>query len=213
MRGLFSFFKRDREKLVCTVKIHFLPDDQVVPQVEWRLAKVQEQDWLRLLLFFYARIVFELAEMNESRVARELLDYVRQIARKLAEGGNPVQIPLGKLRFSQELPQPGQRIYRARLWLNRKNDCRLELEGLIGKERFYYPASFLALLQLGINSLSDSGRLELARRLERLHRYYRFKRDFWDSRALTAGPLFALGNEKLGEVEPEIGTQASEETS
>lgn len=209
MRSLLDFFRRDRERIICGISIHFLPDDQVVPLVDWRLKPVQERDWLQLLLFFYARIVFELAELNENRVARELMDYVKQIGQRLAEQGSLIQIPLGKLRFGQELRQASLRTYKGRLLANRKGDCRLELEGAIGKEKFYLPASFLALLQLGINSLSEGGRMELANRLERLHRYYRFKRDFWDSRAVVAGPLYALGNEKLGEVEPEIGTPAS----
>lgn len=204
MKGLFRFLKREREKTLCVVKINFLPDDQVVPQVEWRLHQVQGEDWLRLLLFFYARIIFELAELNENRVARELMDYVAQIGRRLQASGAPLQIPLGKLQFTQSLSQAGERVYQARLLTKKKGELRLEWQGAIGKEKFYLPASFLALLQLALLSLDEGGRRELARCLERLHNYYRFKRDFWDSRSVSGGPLFALGQEKLGEPEPEV---------
>ena len=204
MRNLFSFLKRERDKTLCRVKINFLPDDKVVPRVEWRHGQGQTQDWLKLLLFFYARIIFELAELNENRVARELMDFVEQISRRLQAGGPPLQIPLGKLQFTQELGQPSHRLYQARLLAKKKGDPHLELEGAFGKEKFYLPASFLALLQLALLNLDDAGRLRLAQCLGRLHDYYRFKRDFWDSQALQAGPLFAIGQGKLGEPEPEI---------
>jgi hypothetical protein len=209
MKKLFGFFDRDRETLQGRVFIHFLDNDQVVPQMEWNAGQMAEADWIRLVLFYYARIMFELAELNETRVARELMNFVSQIGSRM---GNPaktsgrMQIPLGKLRLGQELSQPSTRIYQAALYVKRSGAYRLEFEGMIGKEKFYLPASFLALLQYGILQIQEDHQDQLARGLTRLNQYYRYKRDFWNSIALTEGPRFALGNETINEPDPELDT-------
>ncbi len=84
MKKLFGFFNRDRETLQGRVLIHFLEDDQAVPQIEWNSGQPEDDDWIRLTVFYYARIMFELAELNETRVARELMNFVSQISRRMA---------------------------------------------------------------------------------------------------------------------------------
>jgi hypothetical protein len=207
MKKLFGFFNRERETLAGRVLIHFTEDDQVVPQIEWHVGQMGADDWIRLMLFYYARIIFELAELNETRVARELLQFVSQISGRLAKpakSSGKMQIPLGKLRLGQELSKPGNRIYQASLFASSRGTFRLEFEGMIGKEKFYLPVSFLALLQYGILHLQEDHLKQLAQRLVRLNQYYRYKRDFWNSAALTEGPSFALGNETITEPDPEF---------
>jgi hypothetical protein len=75
---------------------------------------------------------------------------------------------------------------------------------MIGREKFYFPASFLVLLQYAILHIQENHLEELARRLTRLNQYYRYKRDFWNSIVLTEGPAFALGSETMSEPDPEI---------
>jgi hypothetical protein len=67
MKKLFGFFDRDRETLQGRIFIHFLEDDQVVLQIEWNSGRMGDDDWIRILIFYYARIMFELAELNETR--------------------------------------------------------------------------------------------------------------------------------------------------
>ena len=207
MKKLFGFFDRDRETLKGRVLIHFLEDDQVVPQLEWNAGQMGDDDWLRFILFYYARIMFELAELNETRVARELMNFVSQISGRLAnpaKTSGKMQIPLGKLRLGQELSHPSSRIYQAALYAKKSGAYRLEFESMIGKEKFYLPASLLVLLQYGINHIQEINLEQLAQGLVRLNQYYRYKRDFWNSAALTEGPGFALGKETITEPEPEI---------
>jgi hypothetical protein len=75
---------------------------------------------------------------------------------------------------------------------------------MIGREKFYFPASFLVLLQYAILDMQENHLEELALRLTRLNQYYRYKRDFWNSIVLTEGPTFALGSETISEPDPEI---------
>jgi hypothetical protein len=205
MKKLFGFFDRDRETLQGRILIHFLEDDQAIPQIEWQAGRMEDDDWIRMILFYYARIMFELAELNETRVARELLNFVSQISDRLAnpaKNSGRMQIPMGKLRLGQELTQPSTRIYQATLYSRRNGTYRLEFEGMIGKEKFYLPASFLVLLQCAILRLQESRLEQLAQRLHRLNQYYRYKRDFWNSVALTEGPTFALGHETITAPDP-----------
>jgi hypothetical protein len=207
MMKLFGFFDRDRETLKGKVLIHFLEDDQVVPLMEWNTGQIGDDDWIRFILFYYARIMFELAELNETRVARELMNFVAQISDRLANPAKSsarMQIPLGKLRLGQDLSQPSSRIYQATLYAKRNGSHRLEFVSMIGKEKFYLPASFLVLLQFGIMNINEDNQAQLARGLARLNQYYRYKRDFWNSAALTEGPSFALGNETLTQPDPEV---------
>jgi hypothetical protein len=207
MKKIFGFFNRERETLKGRVLIHFSEDDQVVPQIEWYVGQMGDDDWIRLILFYYARIIFDLAELNETRVARELMHFVSQISSRLAnpaKAPSKMKIPLGKLRLGQELSQPSNRIYQASLFARSSGAFRLELESMIGKEKFYLPASFLVLLQYGIIHIRENHLEQLARGLTRLNQYYRYKRDFWNSAALTEGPSFALGNETITEPDPEF---------
>jgi hypothetical protein len=55
----------------------------------------------------------------------------------------------------------------------------------------------LVFLQQCLDQLEDENLRRLAKSLSRLHDYYRYRRDFWDSTALSAGPAFALGAEEL----------------
>lgn len=207
MKKLFGFFQRERERLKGRVLIHFLDDDRVVPQVEWHAGQMGEEDWTRLILFYYARIMFELAELNETRVARELMQFVSQICGRLANparNAEKVQIPLGKLRLEQELSQPGIRTYQAALLAKSGEVYRLDFESVIGREKFYLPASFLVLLQYGIMHFRPEHLGRLARALTRLNQYYRYKRDFWDSAALSEGPSLALGQQPIAQPDPEF---------
>ena len=210
MKKIFGFFNRDRETLKGKVLIHFLDDDQVVPRMEWSAGQIEDEDWIRFILFYYARIMFELAELNETRVARELMNFVTQISGRLAnptKNSGKMQIPLGKLRLGQDLDQPSNRsnrIYQAMLYVKRSGSHRLEFDSMIGKEKFYLPASFLVLLQFGIMNIKEEYQAQLARGLARLNQYYRYKRDFWNSTSLTEGPNFALGNETISEPDPEL---------
>lgn len=206
MKKLFGFFNRDRETLKGRVLINFLAGDQVVPQMEWLAGQMGDDDWIRFILFYYARIMFELAELNENRVARELMHFVSQISGRLAhpaKTSGKIQIPLGKLRLGQDLTHPSNRIYQAALYA-KKSGYRLEFEGIIGKEKFYLPASFLVLLQYGILSIRENHLEQLAKGLARLNQYYRYKRDFWNSIALTEGPSFALSQDSVTEPDPEF---------
>jgi hypothetical protein len=205
MKKLFGFFNRDRETFKGRLLVHFLEDDQVVPQIEWHAGQMGDEDWIRFILFYYARIMFELAELNETRVARELMQFVSQISSRLAnpaKASGKIQIPLGKLRLGHNLPQPSARIYQALLFAKSNGLYRLEFESIIGREKFYLPASFLVLLQYGIMHIRENHLEQLARVLSRLNQYYRYKKDFWNSAALTEGPSFAMGNETI--TEPEV---------
>jgi hypothetical protein len=207
MKKLFGFLDRNRETLKGRVLIHFLEDDQVVPLMEWQTGHMGDDDWIRFILFYYARIMFELAELNETRVARELMQFVSQISDRLgnpAKSSGKIQIPLGKLRLAEELSHPSNRIYQAALYAKKSGMYRLDFESMIGKEKYYLPASFLVLLQSGIRRIQENHLEQLARGLTRLNQYYRYKRDFWNSVALTEGPSFALGNDTITEPDPEI---------
>ena len=207
MKKLFGFFNRERETLQGRVFIHFLEDDQAVPQIEWSSGQMEDDDWIRFIVFYYARIVFELAELNETRVARELMNFVSQISGRMsnpAKNSARIRIPLGKLRLGREFSQPGNRIYQATLYAKKSGVYRLEFESMIGKEKFYLPASFLVLLQSGISHIQELHLEQLAQGLARLNQYYRYKKDFWNSAALTEGPSFALGKETITEPDPEL---------
>ncbi len=206
MKRFFGFWRRERETLQCQVRICFLGNDLVVPQVAWPLGQPRPEDWIRCALFYYAHIMFELAELNETRVARELLDFVNRVGQRLLNlQGEPdkISIPLGKLRLGREVSQPSQRTYQAALYSGRQGSYRLEFNGMLGKEKFYLPASFLVLLQHVIDSLPPAYLEHLARSLLRLHQYYRYKRDFWDSAALTEGPRLAMSTETISEPDPD----------
>ena len=99
--------------------------------------------------------------------------------------------------------QPATRSYQAEFYEFEVGGYRLDFQGSLGKEGYYLPGAFLALLQSCLDHLGDDALRRLTRGLVRLHLYYRYRRDFWEGGALTGGPVFALGTE---EIHPEAVT-------
>lgn len=200
IKRLLQRFRRDRGLHLATVRIDFFPEGKVKPSIYWHHSRNQETDTVPLVLYLYARILFELAELNDVRVARELMGFVSQVCELvLAAEGPPsrIRLPLGDLRITGESTDPPERSYRAEFYQFQDGNFRLDFEGSIGKESFFLPGAFLVLLQSCLDNLGDDPLNLLARGLTRLHDYYRYRRDFWESTTLTAGPVFAMGKEEL----------------
>lgn len=200
LKRLLERFRQDLGLHKATVRIDFFSQGQVTPHIFWHRSQAPEIDTIPLLIFIYARILYELAEMNEVRVARELMDFLDQVCeRVLSIPGPPKRprLPLGQLRLAPEPESPAVRTYQAEFYQLRDGHYRLEFQGSLGKENFYLPATFLALLQSCLDALGDEALRRLAQVLGRLHAYYRYRRDFWEGGALSAAPLFALGPEEL----------------
>lgn len=208
-KRLLERFRPDRGLHKATVRIDFFPQNQVTPHILWLRSQEPNADTIPLIIFFYARILFELGEMNEVRVARELIKFLEKICQRVLVGEGPAgrpRLPLGEIRLAQEPEAAAVRTYQAEFYELQGGGYRLEYQGSIGKESFYLPGAFLALMQYCLDKLEDEPLRQLARGLGRLHSYYRYRRDFWDSGALIAGPIFALGQEELKpeEAEPEV---------
>jgi hypothetical protein len=208
-KRLLERFRQDRGLHQATVRVEFFAENQVAPQIAWLASKDPEADTIPLILLIYARILYELAEINELRVARELIGFLEQVCDRVLNSEGPPRrgrLPLGQLKLVPEPAQPVVRSYQADLYEFQGGGYRLEFQGSIGKEGFYLPGSFLALLQSCLDRLGDEPLRRLAHCLVRLHFYYRYRRDFWDGGALTAGPIFALGAEEIKpeEVTPEV---------
>lgn len=200
IKRLLQRFRRDRGQHRATVCIDFFPEGKVKPSIYWHRSKDQEGDTVPLVLYLYARILFELAELNEVRVARELMGFVGQVCELVLADEGPssrIRLPLGELSIIGEAADPPSRSYRAEFFQLQDGRFRLEFHGSIGKESFYLPASFLVLLQSCLFNLGNEPLNMLARRITRLHDYYRYRRDFWESASLGAAPAFALGQEEL----------------
>jgi len=200
IKGFFKRFRRDKGLHKATVRIDFFSEGKVRPFVFWHHSQDPEGDTVPLVLHVYARILFELAELNDVRVARELMGFVEQVCERLLNSeGHPVRVrlPLGELSLTAESSVPPLRTYRSEFYQYQDGNFRLEFQGSIGKESFYLPGAFLVLLQSCVDNLEDASLSRLARGLTRLNGYYRYRRDFWESSALVAGPVFALGNEEL----------------
>jgi hypothetical protein len=209
IRRLLERFRQDRGRHTATVRIDFFPQDQVSPQIFWYASRDPENDTIPLVIHVYARILYELAELNEMRVARELVAFLNRVCQRvLHHEGAPrrPRLPLGQLRLTEEPGIPAVRTYRAEFYQLKDGGFRLDFWGSLGKESFYLPGAFLALLQSCLNTLADSPLRQLARSLVRLHDYYRYRRDFWEGGALVAGPVFALGTEEImpEETTPEV---------
>lgn len=199
IKRLLQRFRRERGLHRATVRIEFFPGGKVKPSIFWHHSQNEEIDTVPLVLYLYARILFELAELNEVRVARELMGFVNQVCELvLAAEGPPsrIRLPLGELSLIGESSAPPERAYRADFFQFQDGNFRLEFQGSIGKESFYLPGAFLVLLQSCLANLEDEPLKMMARGLTRLHDYYRYRRDFWESSALSAGPVFALGKEE-----------------
>ncbi|MFZ5452042.1 MAG: hypothetical protein ACOZF2_09270 [Thermodesulfobacteriota bacterium] len=200
IKRLLKRFRRDRGLHLATVSIEFFPGSKAKPSIYWHHSQDQETDTVPLLLYLYGRILFELAELNETRVARELMGFVNQVCELvLAAEGPPsrIRLPLGDLSIVGESSEPPSRSYRAEFFRFQDGNFRLDFQSSIGKESFYLPGAFLVLLQSCLFNLGDDPLYLLARGLTRLHSYYRVRRDFWEISSLSAGPVFALGTEKL----------------
>jgi hypothetical protein len=207
IKRLLERFRRDRGLHRATVRIEFFREDQVKPSIFWHRSLDQENDTIPLVVYFYARILFELAELNEVRVARELMGFVSQVCELLLSNGDSpsrLRLPLGELSLTGESTDPALRTYQAEIFQFQDGNFRLEFQGSLGKEGFYLPASFLVLFQSCLDNLGQATLTRLARGLTRLHEYYRYRRDFWESAALSAGPVFAMGKEEL---RPEAGPE------
>jgi hypothetical protein len=205
-KRLMERWHQDRGRHTATVRIDFFPQNQVTPHIFWLSSQDQDGDTIPLILLVYARILYELAELNELRVARELIRFLDQVRERVLDSNDPPRrprLPLGQLQLTTEPGRPAMRTYQAELYVLKAGGYRLDFHGSIGKEGFYLPGAFLALLQSCLDNLGDEALRRLARGLERLHLYYRYRRDFWESGALTSGPLFALGTE---EIRPEEAT-------
>jgi hypothetical protein len=198
IKWLFERFRRDRGRHLATVRIDFSPQDQVTPSILWYQS--QDKDPVPLVVHLYARFLYELAELNKVQVARELMAFLDQVYQRVLACEGPPRRPrlnLGQLRLTQEPTGAAVRTYRAEFYRSHDGQYRLEFQGSLGKESFYLPGAFLALLQSCLDQMDDVPLRRLSLALSRLHTYYRFRRDFWDGGALAAGPTFALGTEEI----------------
>lgn len=203
IKRILERFRHDRGRLRATVKIDFYPQDQVTPHIFWKSSRNSEKDTIPLVIHSYARILYELAELNELRVARELISFLDQVGKLvLTEEGPPrrPRLPLGQICLVKDSGVPPVRTYGLEFYEMPGGGHRLEYRGSLGKEGFYLPGAFLALLQFCLDHLEDETLRQLIRALGRLHDYYRYRRDFWEGGSLASGPAFALGN---GEIKPD----------
>jgi|UniRef100_A0A7C5EMH6 hypothetical protein len=207
---LWERLRGERGRLIATLKVEFYPDKTVTPTLVWHVSPGEDQDLVALAIFLYARILFELAELNETRTAKELMAFLSQVAERISSSGDSPQrpaLPLGELRL-KESPrnETPSRNYQADFYRHRDGQLFLRFQGSLGKEGVYLPATYVVFVRYCLEHLENEALQRLARSLVRLHHYYRYRRDFWDSLALTAGPAFALGKEDLPpeEAEPEI---------
>jgi len=208
-KRLLERLRQERGRHTAAVRVDFFPQNQVTPRIFWLKNQDPDADTNLLILLVYARILYELAELNEMRVARELIRFLDQVCERVLDSDGPPrrpQLPLGQLQMTIEPEQPAVRTYQADLYELKAGSYRLEFKGSLGKEGFYLPGAFLVLLQSCLNNLGDEALRRLARSLMRLHLYYRYRRDFWEGGVLTAGPIFALGTEEIRpeEASPEV---------
>jgi hypothetical protein len=201
LQELWGRWRRDRGRLIATIQVDFYPNKAARSRVEWHDNSSQERDLVSVAIFFYARILFELAELNETRVAHELIAFLTQVVDLMLTGEEPPnrpRLPMGELTLqaesSGEIPS---RVYKADFFLQQDGQYRMEFNGSLGKEGVYLPATYVVFLQDCINGMEDGALHRLAQSLERLHEYYKVRKDFWEGAALSAGPLFALSKISL----------------
>jgi hypothetical protein len=208
LQELWDRLRRNRGRLKATVRVDFFRNKAARAALTWQDSLKNEHDTVSLAIFLYARILFELAELNETRVANELMAFLSQVVDLiLSEEGAPnrPRLPLGELTLPAEAPlESPNRSYRAEYFQQQDGQYRIDFKGSLGKEGVYLPATYVVFLQDCITSLDDESLRRLAQSLARLHEYYKFRKDFWDGAALAAGPVFALGSAKLGPEEMEI---------
>ena len=127
------------------------------------------------------------------------LSQVADLVINEAKDPNRPRLPLGELTLPEQAPpEPPSRSYAADFFQQKDGQFRVSFQGSLGKEGVYLPTAFVVFLQYCINRLPDEGLERLAQNLGRLHEYYKLRKDFWDSTAVTTAPVFALGTEKLG---------------
>ncbi|MDI6852791.1 MAG: hypothetical protein QME75_04205 [Deltaproteobacteria bacterium] len=201
LKRLFSKFARERVIHKSTMRVDFFAKDLAAPQTLWYQSQDMGSDIVILALHFYARILFELAELNETRVAKELMSFLDKVHDLVLTEDGAVkrpQLPLGAVHLGQAPNQePPLRTYQADFYQIQDGSFRLDFKASLGKEGFYLPAAFLVFLQSCINDLPEDDLKQLIAALSRLHIYYRYRKDFWDSSALSGGPAFALGDEEI----------------
>jgi len=200
IKRILERFRPNRGLTKASGRIDFYPQDQVTPFIFWHSSQDPEKDTIPLVIFSYARIIYELSELNEVRVARELIGFLDRVYKRVLTSDGPPRrprLPLGQLRLITDPGLPAMRSYQLEFYELPGDGFRLEYHGSIGKEGFYLPGAFLALLQSCLDHLGDAPLGQLIRGLSRLHDYYRYRRDFWDGGALISGPAFALGTEEI----------------
>jgi hypothetical protein len=201
LQEFWGRLQRHRGRLKATVRVDFYPNKAARSRVDWQETFPLERDTVSLAIFFYARILFELAELNETRVANELIAFLSQVVDLMLTGeGAPhrPRLPMGELTLQEEDPSgPPSRSYRADFFQQEDGQYRMDFKGSLGKEGVYLPATYVVFLQECINDLDDEALRRLAQSLGRLHDYYKFRKDFWEGTSLAAGPLFALGTVQL----------------
>lgn len=210
LKAWWERLRRDRGRLTAAVRVDFYPQKAATSHMEWHTSQPQERDPVTLAVFFYARLLFELAELNETRVANELITFISQVADLVLQGGESPhrpRLPLGGLQLRpQSLADQPSRSYEAKLYRLQDGQFRLEFSGSLGKEGVYLPAAYVVFLQDCINELEPENLLRLAHSLRRLHEFYRTRTDFWEAASLTAGPIYALS----GQPEASLRSQPSE---
>lgn len=204
IKRLQDFWERvrgDKGRLKATVRVEFYPHRTAYSSLVWHDNGAQERDLVSLAIFLYARILYELAELNETRVAKELMSFLSQVAHLVmseAKDPNRPRLPLGELSLPEQAPsEPPSRSYAADFFQHKDGQFSVSFQGSLGKEGVYLPTAFVVFLQYCINRLSNEGLERLAQSLSRLHEYYKFRKDFWDSASVSTAPVFALGTEKL----------------
>jgi hypothetical protein len=201
LQELWDRWRRDRGRHLATIQVDFYPNKAARSKVEWHDNSILERDPVSLAIFFYARILYELAELNETRVAHELIAFLSQVVDLVLTGEeapNRPRLPMGELTLQAEASaEPPSRIYKADFFQQQDGQFRMEFNGSLGKEGVYLPAAYVVFLQECINSLPEESLHRLAQSLERLHEYYKVRKDFWEGAALSAGPLFALSKMSL----------------
>jgi hypothetical protein len=201
LKRLLNRLRRDRGQHLATVRIDFFPQDQVTPRIHWHNTHDPEGETVPLVVHLYARILFELAELNKVNEAWRLMKHLDLVCRKVAqtmaaaEGAPRPRLNLAAPLTLAATPQGApQRTYEGKFHRHADGRYRLDFKGSLGKEDFYLPGAFLALLQSCLEQLTDPALNRLCASLARLHAYYRDpeRLDFWDSGTLAAAPLFAL---------------------
>ena len=119
LKRLLERFRQDRGLHKATVRVDFSPQNQVTPQILWLSSNSPEADTVPLILLVYARILYELAELNEGRVARELIRFLDQVCDRVLDSDGPPRrprLPLGQLTLGTEPGQPAAKSYQAEFY-------------------------------------------------------------------------------------------------